>query len=1142
MQFKSFKFFLIATCLLGGIFLLPQGIFAQTIDTGLEFAEGTGLTNTDPRVVAANIIRVVLGFLGIIAVILVLYAGFVMMTSEGNEEKVNKSKDVLKAAVIGLIIILSAFGIVSFILGVLTSDSSGTSSVDTQRGSTPGWGSGSGVLGAGIVESVYPEPFSDDISMNTMIIATFREDIAISSVICQEVNVGLGCTSADIGKITNNIRIYKKGDSCIEDDCYIDNVEISNFVSALAQTPDNKTFVFVPDEYLGTLGQRVTYEVYFKGGIDGIIKADNTAAFTGAEVGGFHWEFDTNGKVDLTSPQVRSVFPPQDNYNDQIVSVDGAENSVAATASIRVNDIPNVKQVAGSGIAAFGAGNNDVGSLNGEYTCSKDGYFSVSLDGNKNSTIGVSQSCDEVWYLSEYLDVYNAVNSGIFASGCSHYESNGRNEGRYPNGTAKGLVNGSETILDLLLAGDSGADEMVEIGCGLAIESDSFVAGQSWDIIVEAEKAADSLVVGNKTYVFVAVGGRHSSLPFIEVGLNNITTATNIKNALDDNSSVSVESSGSVINVAAKTPGAEGNDIELSTSNNEAIVINAMAGGVDAQTRIERNGSPEDQPKNVTIQINFNEAVNPMMVVGKSDDVKDFIRVVNTTPEPDEIVDGKFEISNLYKTIEFITDELCGVNGCGEEIYCLPGDANLKVELVAASLEDCNSLGGEGYCATKSPFIACGGTANTCYSEVAIMDPSGYVCNEDNDCQGQNEYSICNTVEQKCETPISMNRSVAKLPLNGITDVALNSLDGNRDYNAEGQNSFYDLNENSSVGGDNFKWSFYTTPELDLEAPVITAQSVNHGDIMSNALGGVRNIMNRDLRDGYVFTVSNQGEVGYQGNPSAVADEVNRTSSNDWSIYGVQTRSVDHISWLKVDLGEEHEITHFAVSGYPGGNHKPGGNWSLQGSSDGDLWDVLSTASYDKWKPFSYVGADNSGTYPFDESQIIKVNNPASYRYYRVYSDTFGSSGTNDYMLVMNLGLWEGDFLDAPIELKFSKVMQSSSISTGQKKQVSGADVVIQRFMNLENLSGQSVGYWASNEAVDIDSPQDGFVDKTYAYINHTKFNTANNVRGQVGSGLRDIYQNCFKPCQGPESVCGELLEYEPSWCSGEAKASAECN
>jgi hypothetical protein len=54
-------------------------------------------------------------------------------------------------------------------------------------------------------------------------------------------------------------------------------------------------------------------------------------------------------------------------------------------------------------------------------------------------------------------------------------------------------------------------------------------------------------------------------------------------------------------------------------------------------------------------------------------------------------VQGHFDISNQYRTVEFTTDEKCGTNSCGQEVYCLPGDSSIQVAAKAATLVDPNS-------------------------------------------------------------------------------------------------------------------------------------------------------------------------------------------------------------------------------------------------------------------------------------------------------------------------------------------------------------------------------------------------------------------------------------------------------------------
>ena len=89
---------------------------AQEDLLGVEYGKYSGLEPTDIRYSIANIIRLSLGFLGVGALILMLYAGFMWMTSAGNEDKVRQAKKILWGAIIGLAIILSAFAITTFVI------------------------------------------------------------------------------------------------------------------------------------------------------------------------------------------------------------------------------------------------------------------------------------------------------------------------------------------------------------------------------------------------------------------------------------------------------------------------------------------------------------------------------------------------------------------------------------------------------------------------------------------------------------------------------------------------------------------------------------------------------------------------------------------------------------------------------------------------------------------------------------------------------------------------------------------------------------------------------------------------------------------------------------------------------------------
>jgi hypothetical protein len=116
---KNIFKFLIFALALSSFIGLAQVATAQ-IDVGAnEISNNIDLGATDPRTVAARVINIALLILSIIAVGIIIWGGFVWMTSNGDEEKISQAKNILKNGIIGLVIILSAWGIASFILSRL---------------------------------------------------------------------------------------------------------------------------------------------------------------------------------------------------------------------------------------------------------------------------------------------------------------------------------------------------------------------------------------------------------------------------------------------------------------------------------------------------------------------------------------------------------------------------------------------------------------------------------------------------------------------------------------------------------------------------------------------------------------------------------------------------------------------------------------------------------------------------------------------------------------------------------------------------------------------------------------------------------------------------------------------------------------
>jgi cysteine-rich repeat protein len=116
------------------------------VDTGLaEVGETVKLSSTDPRIIVTRIINVALGLVGIVLVVLVLYAGFLWMTSGGEADKVEKAKKILINALIGLAIVLSAWAITRFVIErLLSATQEGGGVGGTGTGYTGGLGGGAG--------------------------------------------------------------------------------------------------------------------------------------------------------------------------------------------------------------------------------------------------------------------------------------------------------------------------------------------------------------------------------------------------------------------------------------------------------------------------------------------------------------------------------------------------------------------------------------------------------------------------------------------------------------------------------------------------------------------------------------------------------------------------------------------------------------------------------------------------------------------------------------------------------------------------------------------------------------------------------------------------------------------------------------
>jgi len=104
--------------------LLAFGVNAQTTDPlqGLDETAGkvAAFKTSKPgadfiQTRAGSIIGTVLSFVGVLFLIMMIYAGIMWMTAQGNDQQVTKAKDLLINSVIGIIIVFAAYAITAFI-------------------------------------------------------------------------------------------------------------------------------------------------------------------------------------------------------------------------------------------------------------------------------------------------------------------------------------------------------------------------------------------------------------------------------------------------------------------------------------------------------------------------------------------------------------------------------------------------------------------------------------------------------------------------------------------------------------------------------------------------------------------------------------------------------------------------------------------------------------------------------------------------------------------------------------------------------------------------------------------------------------------------------------------------------------------
>ena len=72
-----------------------------------------------PQILIGRIINAALGIVGSLALAMFIYGGFTWMLAAGSSDKIQKGKNIIIWAIVGLIVIFSAYAMVKFVLSAI---------------------------------------------------------------------------------------------------------------------------------------------------------------------------------------------------------------------------------------------------------------------------------------------------------------------------------------------------------------------------------------------------------------------------------------------------------------------------------------------------------------------------------------------------------------------------------------------------------------------------------------------------------------------------------------------------------------------------------------------------------------------------------------------------------------------------------------------------------------------------------------------------------------------------------------------------------------------------------------------------------------------------------------------------------------
>jgi hypothetical protein len=219
------------------------------------------------------------------------------------------------------------------------------------------------------------------------------------------------------------------------------------------------------------------------------------------------------------------------------------------------------------------------------------------------------------------------------------------------------------------------------------------------------------------------------------------------------------------------------------------------------------------------------------------------------------------------------------------------------------------------------------------------------------------------------------------------------------------------------------------------------------------------------------------------------------------------------------------------------GQNYPTAAGTLNGIVDASLNSFDGDRSLTADGPLDYYNDNYSST------DVLNTNKKDNYRFSFYVNSTINLAPPQIKSIEPIQGQMGVNLAD-PVKITWNTLMMNSSLTTGVSNVSNGTTTVTHRLLNLKSLTPSAIGYWVTNDNVDT-VPLDGEPDETISWIRHTPFSESMSYRAQAGSGVKDIYQNCFKPSAGPKCSSTDTnpaTDINPSCCFGQATSTLDTN